>query len=398
MAFKLVGDLSDSVAGQLTGLNLTSGVTNLYTAYERTVRLMGNRIDVPEASGTKAYMLYDGVYDYPAPDSIFGGSVNDLRPQGVVRTPIDGNTKVPIALFDQTKAFLPNGYMLTFEYQKGSGIMRVATPNVVQKVVLDPCNATTGWATGGTASNLQQDVTVYYQQPAALRFLLTGAGTGTLTKTLTSSLSMSSYQGVGVGFVAIMIPEGTDPTAITGISLALGSDSGNYDLVSETEGFLGAWVAGEYLLVAFDFAAATTTGTPNWAAIDYVQVSVTTSATVVNMRVGYIFISLPQPHTLLFQSPAIFLAENSTVPSASITDDNDQVLLGPAAFNIYEVLCAKQIALQSSGGVYTEQIKGFDMELDGNGRDIPGLFQIYESDNPSNELRTIGSYYDGANY
>ena len=396
MALKTVADLKNNVSGLLSGLNLDSGVTNLYQAFERAVRNMGIQIDVPEASGIQNYMLYNGVYNYPAPTTIFGGAVNDLRPQGVVRTPRDVDYKQPIALFDQTKAYTPSGYKLTFEYRNGVGIMRVATSNVTPMVILDPMNATTGWVAAGSASGLAQDTTVYYQEPAALRFLLTGASTGTLTKTLTNSLSLATYEDVGVAFLAIRIPDGTDPTTLTGVSLKLGSSDSAYDLVSETEGFLGAWIAGEYLLVALDFAGATSTGTPDWSAIDYVQVSLTTTATITNMRVGYLFIALPSPHELLFQSPAIFQASGQS-PSASIVNDNDNIFLNDAAFGIYEQECAKAVALQQSGGVVTAQIQGFDQILYGVGN-RPGLYQIYEADNPSNELRTVGTYYDGAYY
>lgn len=388
---KTVADLKNNVAGLLSGVNLDN-VTNLYNAFERAERIMATHVDVPEASGRQNLMLYSGVYDYPAPLTIFGGAVNDLRPQGVVRTTMDVDYKMQISLFDQTKAWLPNGYKLTFEYTNGVGIMRVATPNVTPKVVIDPMNATTDWTAGGSASGLAQDTTVYYQQPAALRFLLTGSSLGTLTKTLRSSIDLSQYENVGVAFLAIMIPEGTSASAVTSVSLKFGSSASAYDSVTATEGFLGAWTAGEYLLVALDFADATSTGTPDWSALDYVQVTIAHTATITNMRVGYLFMSLPRPHQLLFQSPAIFQASGSSA-SASIVDDNDSIFLNDAAFAIYEQLCAKTVSLQESGGVYTTQIQGFDDTLFGAGNKM-GLVQRYEADNPSNELRTVGSYYD----
>lgn len=388
--FKTVADLQNSVAGLLSGTNLNN-VTNLYVAFERAVRTMANRVDIPESSARQNYMLYDGVYDYLAPTTIFGGAVNDLRPQGIVRTPRDAVTKVPISLFDLTKAWVPSGAMLTFEFQKGVGIMRVADSNLTPNVVIDPMNATTGWTAAGTASGLAQDTTVFYQSPASLRFLL-GSGTGTLTKTLTNSLSLANYEDVGVAFLAIMIPEGTDPTTLTGISLKLGSSDSALDSVSETEGFLGAWVAGNFLLVAFDFAGSTSTGTPDWSAIDYVQVSLTSTASITNMRVGYLFIALPSAYELLFQTPTIFIEDG--VQTASITDGQTQILLNDAAYVIYEHECARTVALQMAGGKYTNQIKGIDAILNGTGgRDI-GLYAMFESDNPSNELRTIGNYYD----
>ena len=110
------------------------------------------------------------------------------------------------------------------------------------------------------------------------------------------------------------------------------------------------------------------------------------------MRVGYLFISLPSAYELLFQSPTIFV--ESGVQTASITNQNTQILLNDAAYVIYEHECARTVAMQMAGGKYTTQIKGIDAILNGTGgRDI-GLYAMYESDNPSNELRTIGNYYD----
>lgn len=387
-----IGDLQNSVAGLLSGTNLNN-VTNLFVAFERAERIMAQRIDVPEATARQNYMLYDGVYDYEAPENIFGGSVVDLRPQGIVREPWDYDYKQDIQLFDRTKAWLPNGYQLTFEYMQGTGIMRVATPKVTPKVVLDPMNATTGWTLGGTGTGLAQDTTVFYQSPASLRFTQT-VGAATLTKTLTSSLSLTNYDGVGVAFLAVMIPEGTDPTTLTNISLKLGSSASDYNEVTETEGFLGTWTAGNFLLVAFDFAGASETGTPDWSAIDYVQITSTTTGTITNLRFGYLFIALPSAVQLIYQTPSIYLEDGVQV--ASIVDTQTQIVLNPAAYVIYEHECAKAVAMQMSGGVYTAEIKGFDAILNGSGGgDDIGLYRKYESANPSGVLRTIGSYYEG---
>ena len=390
MTFKTVADLQNSVAGILSGTNLNN-VTNLFVAFERAERITANRLDVPEASGRANYMLYGGVYQYLAPDEIFGGAVNAMVPQGIAQQPWDYSYKVPVDIFNRTKAYLPNGYMLTFEYDEGQGIIGVSTPNVIPQVLIDPMNATTDWTAAGTASGLVQDISVFYQQPASLRFLQ-GTGVGTLTKTLSNPFSLSTYEDVGVAFLAIMIPEGTDPATLTGIELKLGSSSGDYNNVSEIEGFLGTWTAGNFLLVAFDFAGASQTGTPDWSAIDYVQVSLTSTGNIVNMRVGGLFISLPAAHQLLFQTPAIF--KDNGVVSSSIVDNQTEIILNPAAYVIYEHECAKAVAMQMSGGKYTTQILGIDKILNGSGpRDI-GLYGQYEADNPSQELRTVGSYYD----
>lgn len=386
---KTVGVFKDSVAGLLTGLSLDN-VTGLENAIERSARIMATLIDVPEASGRQEVTLYGGVYDYTAPTTIFGSSVTDFRPQGVDRTPNDMAYKMPVSLFDQTKLRMPNGYGLTFEYKKGTPILRVSSPKPTSRALLDPMNDDSDWVDSGSASNLVADETVYYESPASLRFLLTGSSTGILTKTLNST-DLTSYEDVAVGFLAIRTPSIAN---LTSIAVRVGSSASAYDEVTETEGFLGAWVVDEWTVVAFDFSAATSTGTPNWAALTHLQVRIAHTGTITNFRVGGFWLSLPSPHEILFQSAAIFMASGSN-PSASITNDNDSIILNDAAYVIFEHVTAKVIALQQSGGEYTTQIKGFDEALYGNQTpQNPGLIPMYRANNPSQQLRTTGSWYD----
>ena len=393
MAFKTVANLRDSVQAILTGISLNN-VQNLNGAFERTAREIKSRIYVPEAGTYTNLTLYDGVYTYTAPTDIFGSSLVDFRPQGITRTTIDYVQKQPIAIFDRTKAILENGYQLTFEYVQGIGRVRVASMRPMPRLVLDTMSATTGWTLAGSASGLTQDSTVFWDNPSSLRFLLTGASTGTLTKTI-SSQDFTNYVGVGVVFLAIRTPSATN---LTSISIKLGSSASNYYQVSSvTTGFLGAWVANEWLLVALDLATATTTGTPTVTAITYCQVSIAHAATLTNFYVGGLWISLPSPHTLMYQTDSIFQASGST-PSASITTTADTVNLNDSAYLIYEYECANTIAQQQGGGLASGLIAMIESKLNGkrarNGAIVElGLYDIYRGANPSQELRTVGQYY-----
>ncbi len=344
-----VGQLKDSVSGLLQGITLDN-VTNLDKALERAVRVLSHKVDIPEASAVQPITLYSGVIDYAAPTDIFGGAVNDFRPQGMSRSHLDYVYRQNIALFDRTKALIPNGYALTFEYDKGTPIVRITSPKPTPRAILDSMVNTTGWTAAGSASGLTDDQTVFYTSPASLRFTLTGSDTGTLTKTI-NSLGLESYEDVCVGFLAIRTPSVDD---LTNISLKVGSDSSNYDEVTETEGFLGAWVVDEWLLVAFDFSGSTPTGTPDWTDITYVQVSIAHTATIVNFYVGGLWLSLPTPSELLYKTPAIFKASGSL--SKTITDDDDEIILNDSAYVLYEYQCAIVIAdssiITESGSPY----------------------------------------------
>lgn len=398
MSLHTVAEFKDSVAGLLSGLDL-SNVDNLNGALERAARVLVQQAGIPEASGVQNIVLYSGVYDYACDPRIFGTALVDIRPQGISRPVTDFVYKRSQEQFDRTKGYLPSGTMATFQYSNGNPIIRIVSQAPQQQLIIDQMNATTGWVAAGSASALTQDTAVYYKSPASLRFTLTGASTGTLTKTLTNVVNLSSYENVGVAFLATRIPDGITATDLTSISLKLGSDSTNYDLVTETEGFLGAWISGDWLLIAFDFAGAVSTGTPNWSAIDYVQVSLTTLSTMINFRVGGLWVCQPSPAQILYQSAAIFVPTGTNVAEKTITANTDEIILDDPAYTLYEYEAALSVLQQTGGGKGDSMTAELNERLNGirarNGAIIKlGLYDLYRGDNPSEELRTLGNYYE----
>lgn len=391
---RTVGNLVDDVAGLLQATNLND-VTNLFGAFQRALSVMKQRAYVPEASARQSIMLYNGVFDYPAPTNIFGSTLRDIRPQGVSRNSWDYVYKQPIEQFDRTKCLLPNGYQVTFEFDRLlNPIMRVSDARTPQAITLDPMNSTTGWATGGTASGLVIDSTVFYQSPASLRFNLTGSGTGYIEKTFSPSMDLTSYQGVGVNFLAIYCPTAAN---LSSIEIRLGSDSSNYYSLTKTQGFIGAWISGDFLLVAFDLALAATTGTPVITAMKYVRLTFTTTGTITNMRTGSLFLALPSAHEVLYGSTAVFNSAGTL--SGTITNNNDQIMLADPAYNIYQHECAVTVALQNGGTFSNGVISALTTILFGTrtrtGQVVQlGLYDLYRADNPSEELKSTGNWYD----
>lgn len=388
----VVAQLKDRIAGLLTGVDITK-VPDVNGAIERAARVMAQKISIPEATNRAVVTLYDSVFDYTAPSTIFGGSVVDIRPQGVSRTPLDYVYRQPIALFDRTKCFLPNGVAVTFEYDNGVPRMRVVSVRTTPSIMLDPMTATTGWVAGGTASGLVLDQTVYYQSPGSLRFNLTGAGSGYIEKTLQSSVNMTAYNGVGVVFLAI---DTQDIIDLTSFSIRLGSSSVNYVTVSATQGFIGAFQVNDWTLVAFNLAGASTTGSPNFAAIQYVRAIATTTASIVNMRFGNLFAALPSPYEILYKSAAVFSANG--VPSSQITSDNDTIILNDQAYTILEHEGAIATYMNGGGTAANAQVASLEGALNGarakNGAVLNlGLYDLYRADNPSEVLETIGNWY-----
>lgn len=396
MAQPTISNLRDSVAAMLSGIDLNN-VDDLNGAFERAARILVQKAKIPETQGVQNIMLYSGVYDYPIDSRIFGTNIIDIRPQGVTRNLSNFVFKKYGDDFDRQKKFQRLGTMATFDYLNGTPVIRITTFITSPQIIIDSMSATTGWTAAGSASGLTQDTAVFYQTPASLRFTLTGASTGTLTKTLTNALNLASYQGVGVAFLAIRIPDGSTSTDITSLALKLGSSSTNYNSVTSTTGFTGAWVVGNWLLVAFDFSTASTTGTPNWSAINYGQVSITTLTTQVNFRVGGLFICQPSANQILYGSAGFFRV--GSVVSKTITAVTDEIILNDSAYTLYQNECALAVLQQTSGGAGDSMTSQIESILNGtrarNGMVVQlGLYDLYRADNPSESLKVIGNYYE----
>lgn len=388
-----VADLENDVAGHLTGLDLTE-VNNLFGAFQRSAVTLIAKAKPPETSNRQPIMLYDGVNDYSPSNLFFDETLIDIRPQGTDRQVEDDARKTYMERFDRVKNRVPYGYLVTFEYRNGSQIMRISQKKATARILIDSMSVTTGWTAAATASGLAQDSSFFYTQPASLRFNMAASVTpGTLTKTLTTALNLTAYAGVGVAFLALELPSSVP---LASIKLRIGSSAANYYEVTATQGFLGAFYASEFQLVAFDLATATQTITPPVAtAINYVQLIFTTNGTAMsNVRVGNLFISLPSPHLVLFHSAAVFLADEAgSLPSATISDVDDTILLNDGAYNIYQRECARTIAQQQGGEAGMGLVGALNAELDGMGGDDIGLYGAYRGSNPSQELRTVGNYY-----
>ena len=336
--------------------------------------------------------LYDQVYNYPAIYPVFGSTVKDIRPVGVTRWSGDLVYRQNGEDFDIGKGYSTDGYAITFETENGLNIMRLDTKFTTPKIVLDPMSDVKGWTMGGTLSGLAVDQSYVYSFPASLRMNLTGAGSGYIERTLQQQIDMTNYIGVGKVFLALEIPS----TQLSAVELRLGSDANNYYVVSATQGMLGSWSTNDFLDTPFDLSVATKVGNPVITKIDYVRLTFSTLATMNNIRCGYLWGALPSQHKVLFTTTGIF--KNGNVISNFITDDTDIILLNDAAYNLYEHECAVTVGLQEGGTLGEGLISSINSMLNGararNGAVIQlGLYDKFRADNPSEDVRSVGSWY-----
>lgn len=392
MVRNTVEDLNESVSTILTGVDL-SLVPDLFGSYQRAVATMIQKADVPETMIRQAIMLYSGVTYYTPDPRMFGTGVIDIAPQAVDSWA--GQVyKRPISDFKQLSRRLPYGYTVNFKFRDGDPVMGIVQGKTMPQTNIDTMSSLTGWNAAGNASNLLLDNTVYYKSPASLRFNLASAGTqGTLSKTLTNSLDLTKYLGVGVNFLAAYFP---NADLIDSVELRLGSDSANYYTVTVTEGFLGAFYSNDFdQLIAFDWADAITVGSPVIGAIDYIDIitTYTTGTQLNNVRYGGLWISLPTPHNILFYSAAAFRADVAGPFSVNIDSNEDEIIFRDAAYNIFVQEAAREVAKNQGANVGSATIAEIDLVLEGGGSKL-GLYDQFRGDNPSEELRTVGNWYE----
>lgn len=388
----------------LSGIDLNTAV-NPNEAIQRSIRTVSQKVSIPDASLRIPYLIYNGVFDYASPANIFSGSFTDFRPQGVSRNYNDLVYRQQVEQFDLTKSFSYNGVKVVFEYANGVPILRVVSARTTQKTVIDTMSAIGNWKTGGNASGLIVDSTVYYQSPAALAFNLAANGTqGYIEETLSNPTNLSSYMSTGVAFVAVYLPSASIATAVTSIGIRLGTDPLNYFDVSNTVSQIGSFQGNTYFLVPLALANATQVGSVNMSKIQYARVYLNyTSATIINnVRVGAFFISLPFPYELLYQSSAVFLPQvgaNIGIPQQTITTDNDQIMLSDDIYNIVQHEAALAIAMDNGAAFDNPVVTQINSLLNGTRTRTGivvtyGLYDLYRSRHPSEEIPTVGSYYD----
>lgn len=400
--YNTVAQLKDGVAGILSGIDLDTTVTP-NVSIQRSARMISAKLWVPDASLLLPYTIYDGVIDYAAPSNIFGGSFTDFRPVGISRNYNDYVYRKQIEDFDRTKSFVWNGVTLNLMSINGVPIIRVVSARSKRRTTIDTFSALGSWVVFGNASSLIVDQSLYYQMPGALAFNLAVSGTqGGIQETLTNPINLSSYAQTGVAYVAIYLPSAAAAAAVTSIGIQLGSSNSNYYDISNTQAQLGSFKGQTYMLVPLPLSNATTVGAPSLSACKYFKVYLNYNGTAIpNVRVGALFISLPNAYELLYQSAAIFLpqsGENVGIPQQAITTDNDQVMLLDDAYNIFEQECALAIALGNGGSLSQPTVANIVATLNGTRTRTGivvtyGLYDLYRAKHPSEEIPTIGSYY-----
>lgn len=379
MAYTIL-ELQTDLSGIIHGTNLDKiqGFLPLVNRAARQVLLDVDPRETKRISST-ANVFYDQVYNYPVDNDLKGDKIIDIRPQ-VNRQAVDKPLKTYNQGFDE---FKENNFF-TIEENNGVKYLRYAKTLFPPPSLLNAMNGITDngtWSIGGNAINLRIDTFNYLTSNASLYFDISGGGTTAYIENSTNTaVDLSLQSGIGSLFVWVFIPS---TTIISDVFLRWGSSNTDYYTQTITTPHFGSFRYG-WNLCRFDWNTATTVGTPDDTAINYLRVGVTYNGTAVQgVRVDNIVSTVGTLFEIEYYSKYLF-KDVDGVSKEKATEDTDTINLDTDSFNLFFKKCAEfciqQVKKQSSDLKYFKD--DYDKDL-----------KRYKSQYRSEALRQQLTYY-----
>ncbi len=333
------------LAAVLHGTNLNK-IQNLNGLHNRTARQLLLDID-PQETIRKTLTttpLYNQVWDYACPSDLKGNRIIDISPQ-YIRDPSYVVGQEYNQDFDIAKNINSPASEFTIQFNNAIKTIRINDGTLPQGIVLDTCEATTGWTANSTASNLTEDNVNYASGAGSLSFDVT-TGTGSISKTLPSAIDMTSQLNQASLFFYLYLPTGTQ---VTSTEIRWGSSSSNYysrvlSVTNEGNSFATGWN-----LIRADWLGATVTGSPTVSAIAYIDVLVTVTANQTGIKVDNIVSNMGVYRTLEYYSKFLFRNATTGAFQETVTDNSNLINLDTESYNLYFNLLAFYASQQVQG-------------------------------------------------
>lgn len=333
------------LAAVLHGTNL-SKIQNLPGLHNRTARQLMLDIDPQETirKSLTTTPLYNQVWDYACPSDLKGNRIIDISPQ-YIRDPSYVVGQEYNQDFDIAKNLNSSLSEFTIQFNNAVKTIRINDGILPQGIVLDTCEATTGWTANSTASNLTEDNVNYASGSGSLSFDVT-TGTGSISKTLAATVDMTSQLNQASLFYYLYLPTGSQ---VTSTEIRWGSSSSNYysrvlSVTNEDNAFATGWN-----LIRADWLGATVVGSPTVSAIAYIDVLVTVTANQTGIKVDNIVSNMGLYRTIEYYSKFLFRKATTGAFQETTTDNSDLINLDTESYNLYFNLLAFYASQQVQG-------------------------------------------------
>jgi len=340
-----ITQVNADLAGVLHGTNLNKvqGLNNLHNRTARQLLLDTDPIETVRKNLTTT-PLFNQVWDYACPADLKGNRIIDVSPQYIRSAgQIISQTYNQDFDIDKNKFYPPSEF--TIQFNNAVKTIRINDTSLPQGVVLDTCEATTGWTANSTASNLSEDNVNFASGSGSLSFDVT-TGTGSISKTLSSTLDMSSHLNQSSLFYYLYLPTGSQ---LTSTSIRWGSSSSAYytrTLTTTNDG--NAFTTG-WNLIRADWLGATVVGSPTVTAIAYIDILVTVTANQTGIKVDNIISNMGLYRTLEYYSKYLFRNATTGAFQETVLDNSDLINLDTDSYNLYFNLLAFYATQQVQG-------------------------------------------------
>ena len=265
--------------------NSTTGAldnTKRTRAINRTLQDLQDYADWEFTKRTKTFYFIDNVYEYNLKDYV-GCSCQDNDGSTAIldfKNPYDLQPENDKSLdFKEVKPIRENIRRNRFlrEYGIDNELLVINYPRQVSAQIhnCDSLTANGAWSASGDASNLTIDDVIFDEGNGSLNFD-TSAGTSLiLTNSTLNSLDLEDLQNQSHLTMKVWLPTITN---FTSIRIRLGSSSADYWEKTETVPAGNRDLEVGKNIFAFRWADGTETGTPDYSAVDYLQIVITYSS------------------------------------------------------------------------------------------------------------------------
>lgn len=382
-----VATLTNDISSVIHGTT-TNKVPNIYGHINRAARDLLLDVDPKETQRIVqlASQVFDDVFDYPIPVDVKGDRIVDLR-LTAGRIPREVFVQDYAVTFDSTKSLgLSNG--IYTQWNTGVKSLRIEAPFLTAPVQLSSTSSTDGWAATPGASDLSLDSTNYVAGGGALVFNLDAdSATGYVENSTLTALDLSSHLNASTLFTWVYFPAGSDMTSVT---LRWGSSSSDYYSSTVTSNQQGVSFQNGWNLCAFPWVSATTVGTPDDTAIDYVRVSFAYDSTLqTGVKVCNIVSTLGYIFELQYYSKYLFRNASTNVFQETVADETESNLVINLDTESYNLLFNK------TAFYVAQALQGADAAYDATFWDAEYQKSLlrYQKLNPSEAIKKSEVYY-----
>lgn len=352
-----VQNIKADLEGTLHGTT-NNQIQNLDGVINRAARQLLLDVDPQETKRTLEFVnpIFNSVFDYPIAADVKGNKIIDIFPQ-VQRLPMDIWSQAYNQAFDIAKQnIFSSANMFTMNFNTGIKTIRLDCPFLNPPIIINQADNTTTngtWTAGGTGSNISTNNTNFAQGSGSLQYDVT-TGAAYVENSTMSALDLSAHINQSSLFVWVYVPTGA---TLTSVNLRWGSSASDYYTRTVTQNQQAVAFVNGWNLCEFVWSAATTTGSPDVTAIDYVRVTLNVTGSMTACLVNGVNSILGTILNYSYYSKYLFRSAITGAFQETVLDDSDLINLDTESYNLlfYQV---QYLASQQQQGKDAMQYDG----------------------------------------